>query len=144
MKHRYQPLSLAVRLVLALLPAPALAAELIVSVEDIRTSSGKLMIAILDSEAAFNGEQPAVASLLLPANGDAVSFSIDALPSGRYGVRVMHDVNDNDDLDSNLVGMPTEPWGFSNDAKGNFGPPVWADVSFELADTSRQTIQLNH
>lgn len=144
MKSRYQLLSAAFRVLLALLPAQAFAAELTVSLEDIRTSEGKLMIAILDSEAAFNGEHPAVASLRLPASGEAITFSIDSLPPGRYGVRVMHDVNDNSDLDSNLVGMPTEPWGFSNNATGNFGPPAWVDVSFELTQTSHQTIQLNH
>ena len=144
MKYRYQLLSAAIRILFALLPTQAFAAELTVSLEDIRTAEGKLMIAILDSEAAFRGEHPAVASLLLPANGEAITFSIDSLPPGQYGVRVMHDVNDNNDLDSNLVGMPTEPWGFSNNAQGNFGPPAWADVSFELTRTSHQTIKLNH
>lgn len=144
MKSRYQLLSGAIRILFALLPTQAFAAELTVSLEDIRTTEGKLMIAILDSEAAFNGEHPAVASLRLPASGDTITFSIDSLPPGRYGVQVMHDVNNNSDLDSNLVGMPIEPWGFSNNATGNFGPPVWADVSFELTQTSHQTIQLNH
>jgi uncharacterized protein (DUF2141 family) len=73
-----------------------------------------------------------------------VEFSTTALPAGTYALRVMHDRNGNQTLDSNLVGMPTEPWGFSNNAAGSFGPPGWDDARFELGDDQRQTITLNH
>lgn len=144
MKFSYRILSLAVRLVIIMIPAPALAAELNVALEDIRSDDGKLMIAILDSEAAFKGESPAVASLLLTPSGEQASFSLNSLPPGRYAIQVMHDLNGNDALDSNLVGMPTEPWAFSNNAKGNFGPPDWNAISFELTDNTQQTISLNY
>ena len=36
-----------------------------------------------------------------------------------------------------MVGMPKEPWGMSNNARGNFGPPKFEDARFELkGDTS--------
>ena len=44
----------------------------------------------------------------------------------------------------NMVGMPTEPWGFSNNAVGNFGPPGWSDISFDLGSTALIEIELNH
>ncbi|MFX8281946.1 DUF2141 domain-containing protein, partial [Acinetobacter baumannii] len=36
---------------------------------------------------------------------------------------VFQDANGNGRLDMNAMGMPVEPFGFSNDAVGNFGPP---------------------
>lgn len=122
----------------------ALAAELTVHIDNVPEGGGALMIQVLDSEAAFRDEVPPVASLILPASAPEVMFSTTALPAGSYALRVMHDRNGNEKLDSNLVGMPTEPWGFSNNASGNLGPPGWDDARFELTDSARQTITLNH
>lgn len=119
------------------------AAELTVRIDGIPEGGGALMIQVLDSEEAFRDGTTAAASLILPATAPSVTFSTTALPPGTYAVRVMHDRNGNQALDSNLVGMPTEPWGFSNNAAGNFGPPAWNDARFELLDSESQTIQLN-
>ena len=43
------------------------------------------------------------------------------------------DLNGNEELDRNLVGIPTEPFGFSRNARGSFGPPDYADMQFEVA-----------
>jgi len=124
--------------------AQAAAAELTIAVSEIRAQQGQLMIAVLGSEAAFKGEAPPTLSVMLPPNAERVSFSTDALVPGEYAVRVMHDENGNQDMDNNLVGMPTEPWGFSNNAVGSFGPPGWSDVRFSLDESASIDISLNH
>ena len=56
----------------------------------------------------------------------------------------MHDENGNGELDANFVGIPKEPWGFSNNAKGKFGPPKWEDVQFSIGEEAVvQAISLN-
>ena len=40
------------------------------------------------------------------------------------------DENDNGKLDANAIGMPIEPYAFSNDASGSFGPPSFAQAKF--------------
>ena len=43
----------------------------------------------------------------------------------------------------NPFGVPAEPYGFSRDAAGAMGPPVWADAAFEVtAGANTQTITL--
>jgi len=32
------------------------------------------------------------------------------------------------------MGMPNEPYGFSNDARGSFGPPSFEDASFVVGE----------
>jgi uncharacterized protein (DUF2141 family) len=131
-------------LIWALLPSLASADALTIRVNGVPDDSGKLMLAVLGSEAAFTAGDPApVASILMPARPGTAALTLHDLPPGEYGVRVMHDRNGNDVLDTNLVGMPTEPWGFSNDAAGSFGPPVWKDVKFDLNGTTDITINLN-
>ena len=37
-----------------------------------------------------------------------------------------------DDFDTNFLGIPTENYGFSNNARGLFGPPNWEDAKFKF------------
>ena len=55
-----------------------------------------------------------------PAAGE--EFVFDDLAPGRYAVAAYHDVNGNGELDKVPPGLPTEPYGFSNEV-GRLGRP---------------------
>ncbi len=114
-----------------------------IHVTNVPSSEGQIMLQIVASEAEFKGEAPAIVSVMQRAVEGEMSFSAASLPPGEYAFRVMHDINNNGELDSNFVGMPSEPWAFSNNATGNFGPPGWKDVKFTLESEVTQTIKLN-
>ena len=58
------------------------------------------------------------------------------LKPGKYAIRYYHDENLDGHLDSNFIGMPTEGYGYSNNAKGKYGEPPFKDQIFRLtADT---------
>ena len=66
------------------------------------------------------------------------------IPYGEYAIKVYHDANNDDKLNKNFLGMPTEEYGFSNNARGSFGPPSWDDAKFmfnSTKDTLHITIQ---
>lgn len=121
----------------------AAAAELSLRIHNVAVDGGNVMLEVVASKAAFRKEAPPVAAFILPASDTIVTVRTDALPAGDYAVRVMQDSNGNGTLDANLVGMPTEPWGFSNDARGSFGPPGWSDARFGLDADVVQDIRLN-
>ena len=64
------------------------------------------------------------------------------MPLGSYAISTYHDENDNDKLDKNIVGIPKEAYGFSNDATGFMGPPKWEDAKFDLKEDKTITINL--
>ena len=41
-------------------------------------------------------------------------------------------------MDKNMMGIPKEAYGFSNNAKGFFGKPDYKDVKFELKSSEKQ------
>ncbi len=103
------------------------------------------MVSIVNTETAFEEGGPNIASLLLPTHVESISACVGDLEEGAYGIRVMQDLDDDGSMGTNLVGMPIEPWGTSNDAKGSFGPPSWDDARFHLdAQGATQSITLNH
>ena len=65
------------------------------------------------------------------------------VPPGRYGVSVMHDRNANGKLDSNIVGIPTQPYGASGDARGRMGPPAFEDAAVDVQGDTALTIHLH-
>jgi uncharacterized protein (DUF2141 family) len=95
-----------------------------IEVRNVRPAQGTLMVVAYTSEADFN-KKPATA-MQLKATDDSLKFSM-CLPAGTASVALMmfQDINDNGKMDSNVLGIPTEPWG-SSGKPNNFGPPNWA------------------
>ena len=115
---------------------------LTIVITNVQSSTGTVMVQVLASEEQFKGEGQVAAFAEAAVEGE-MRFQTANLPKGEYAFRVMHDENDNGRLDSNFVGMPKEPWAFSNNAMGNFGPPGWDDVRFTLDNNAAITIDLN-
>lgn len=68
------------------------------------------------------------------ATGERVTVIITDLPPGKYAVAAYVDSNKNGKQDKNSLGMPTEIFGFSNNARGTFGPPDFAKAAFDLGE----------
>jgi uncharacterized protein (DUF2141 family) len=122
---------------LLLAPLGALAADLSLSVADGPPADATLYVALYGSATGFTGT--ALASQMVPMRAGAAQLVFPGLAPGRYAVRVFADENGNGKLDTNLFGMPTERYGFSNDAKGNLGPPEF-DAAAIGVDTDLQTV----
>lgn len=109
------------------------AADLDVTVADVRAARGTLMISIDGSTDAWDGKAKPVAAATRKAGGAQETFHFGTLPPGTYAVKVIHDENDNGKLDTNFMGMPTEGYGFSNDPKV-MRKPTFDEAKFELGD----------
>ena len=120
--------------------ASAGSATLTITISGIESTQGIIAVEVLRGETQFQGEG-STASMLLPAATPELTVQL-PLPAGEYAVRVMHDKDSNGELKTNMLGMPTEPWGMSNDAMGKFGPPKWEDARFTLENAATQTITL--
>lgn len=64
-------------------------------------------------------------------HGETYIF-FDKLPAGKYAISVFYDVNNNKKLDTNFIGLPTEAYGFGNNARGMFGPPSFEKASVDV------------
>ena len=103
-----------------------------IQVAGLLTNDGFVFCDLYDNAKGFPN-QPAKALLRMKVRPDrekATCVFPDAL-AGRYAVALWHDVNADQKLGTNWVGIPTEPVGASNNAKGQFGPPKLQDAAFE-------------
>ena len=120
----------------------AAAADLTVTVEGIAQTQGTIMLGLFD-EASYDGDG-AVNGAGLKVESDSVTVTFEGLEPGEYAVRLFHDLNDDGEMNTNPFGIPTEPFAFSNDARGRFGPAKWEDAKFTLeGEAGTHTITLN-
>jgi uncharacterized protein (DUF2141 family) len=76
--------------------------------------------------------------------GKKVTVKMANVPEGEYAISVYHDVNGNGKLDRNGMGIPNEPYAFSNNAQGNFGPPSFDSAKVKVdANTKILSLTLN-
>ena len=114
-----------------LVPAGSLTGQL----TNLRGGRGACYLALFASAEGFPRQtSQAVRTLRLPVSGGTASFSFENLPSGFYALAVYHDENSNGQLDKNFFGLPTERYGFSNNARSMmFFPPSFGAARFVVA-----------
>jgi len=112
--------------------AAAQAAELTVVLHDVRAQTGLIKVALVDSQAGWDGQAAPVQATGAPPSGGQVTFVFRDLKPGAYAVMITHDENGNGQLDTNAMGMPLEGYGFSNNPRV-MRKPTWDEARFDLA-----------
>ena len=83
-----------------------------------------MRIAVFNSAETWLGEHP-VYSSTIKVDGQTIVWQINDVPYGDYGIAVLHDENSNGKMDKNFLGMPLEPYGFSNNLRVTLRAPKW-------------------
>ena len=122
---------------------------LVVEVHGFQNLSGRCRLALYQNAKGFNQPKSAWAkqTLDLPDQGPVIwKVELEDAPESqtllgsptRWAVSAHHDQNNNDQLDKNAFGIPTEPYGFSNNPKRGFGPPKFDEACFSIGSGEPQ------
>ena len=106
--------------------------ELTVGVVGAETDGGWIAVAIYGSPETFADRREPVAAVRLPVQERGAIWRVPVLRPGRYAVAAFHDRDADGELDRSAVGAPSERYGFSNDARGRFGPPSFDEAAVTL------------
>lgn len=116
------------------------AQNLTIEVRDIEKAEGHLYVAIYNSQETFM-KKP-LAAFRVDVNDKVLSIPCKGLPVGTYSVSLYQDENGNGKLDTAAFGIPTEKFGFSNDAQGVMGPPSFDKCRFSFSEDMTLVIHL--
>jgi uncharacterized protein (DUF2141 family) len=92
---------------------------------------GAVMVQLFSTEAGYQSGAGIGARRVAITSATARVDFADLAP-GQYAFRMFHDVNGDGQMNTNVMGIPTEPFAFSNNARGSFGPARWEDAAFTL------------
>lgn len=114
----------------AALPA---ACSLAIHVSGFRNAKGMLGAELFTSSAGWPEDvSRAFRHQFFPIHGLEATALFDHLPPGRYGVVVLHDENENQKLDRNLLQVPKEGFGFANNPHVLLMPPPLEKASIPV------------
>jgi uncharacterized protein (DUF2141 family) len=116
------------------------AQNLTVVVKGVKNSKGMVRVAIYNSEKDYMKTMWRSAGVQA-AMGE-VQIVFENIPPGNYALSIVHDTNMNDKMDTNAMGIPKEGFGFSNNVRGAFGPPTFAEARWEWDGLQKAEISL--
>jgi uncharacterized protein (DUF2141 family) len=97
-----------------------------IQITDLRNNTGKIMLQVFDEK------EKVVSQQIGDIKDRSGSFTKGNLSAGKYAVRFYHDENLNQKMETNMVGKPTEGYGFSNNVTGKFSMPPFEKWIFSL------------
>jgi uncharacterized protein (DUF2141 family) len=121
-----------------LVSSPVLAADIEIAIRSVRSADGRVMVALYADESAYKAERQTMGSML-PATAGEMKAVFVGLPEGRYGIAVFHDIDGDEKLGANVLGYPTEPFGFGNDAEVRFSRPAFSAAAIEVSGALTRT-----
>ena len=102
--------------------------ELTVIVPNVKSMKGNMMICLVKEKSEYLKDCFKGTSIKV-ANTETKAVFED-VPEGDYAVTIFHDKNSDGKLNTNFVGIPKEPFGFSNNPMILFGPPSFEKCLF--------------
>ncbi|PZO03248.1 MAG: hypothetical protein DCF28_07640 [Alphaproteobacteria bacterium] len=109
---------------------------------DVGAQTGLIMVALFDSAEAYDGRGAPVGQTVVDVASGQRTAAFAGLKSGTYAAKIFHDVDGDGQMATNPFGMPTEPYAFTNNARGNMGPAGWDRANVVVTGAIAQTISL--
>jgi uncharacterized protein (DUF2141 family) len=113
-----------------------------IHISGISKIKGSLFIAVFRATDDFPVFGKQYKGIVKEVEGKSQNYNFDNLPEGEYALAIYQDANRNKILDKNLLGIPTEIYGFSNNARRNFSAPSFQEAKFKLNKDLQQTVFL--
>jgi uncharacterized protein (DUF2141 family) len=129
--------------------AAALAGELTVTVDNLRSDRGQLLLCVFSAESSVIDVFPdcvkgrPVRQAKAAIKGGKVVLSYSGLKDGVYAVAAIHDENGNGELDTNFLGIPSEGIGISNNPK-LLGKPRFPEARFEIKGKTAIAVSMKY
>ena len=143
MRRRVLFSALAVASVLA--AGEASAARIVVTITGLKSSEGGVYVGLYATPSKFlNGTQVDVMKKVR-ASTAPITVVFDNLRPGTYAVGAYHDENNNDHLDTNFIGLPTEGYPLSDGVRDVLAKRTFQQAAFTVDDSGAAvTLQIRY
>jgi uncharacterized protein (DUF2141 family) len=133
-----------VALLFIIFPMRAYSKNITVEISKLKENKGQVLIGLYNNADNFPLVNKAYKGIVIKVETKEIHYTFSDIPAGNYAIAVIHDLNNNSELDKNLFGIPTEGYGFSNNPATRFGMPSFDEVKFHFDDSSTAKIKINY
>jgi uncharacterized protein (DUF2141 family) len=119
---------------------------LTLAVEGLRNLKGQVCVSVFNSSQGFPTQGAnAVRQKCVKITDQQLTIQFDGLAPGTYAVAVLHDENSDGQANRNVLGIPNEGFGFSQNPRIVAGPPKFGDAAVLVAGRNTEVqIQLQY
>lgn len=122
-------------LVFFLMQMPDTDSSIVLTLNTTAKPKGVVRLAVYTNAAEFEQESPSIGQVVeLEGKQFPIEVELSNLPSGKVVVAAYHDINNDDKLNRNFFGVPTEPYGFSRKPVSKMRAPEWEEVAILIKD----------
>lgn len=103
-------------------------------IQNIKTTKGSIQLMFYKNAESFKNNSPDMIKRF-PKDGiheGCMTLSIH-LPKGEYGIILLDDENDSEEMENNILGLPKEGFGFAGYNHRGLRRPSFNDFKFELS-----------
>lgn len=111
-----------------------------IEISNVQNAKGNIGLALYNNAQDFIKKEFKAKNV--KAHKGKVYATFDNIPSGTYAIAVLHDENKNEKMDYNVIGVPKEAYGFSNNAKGFMAPPKFEAAAFRLKNGESKVVKI--
>jgi len=106
------------------------------NISNIKVAKGTLFVAVYNNQPDFlNVSKASLLQTFPVTQSGKQSFKLPPLAPGYYAICCFQDLNENKRLDTNIFGVPTEPYGFSRNVRPKFRAPTWNEACIEIKNS---------
>jgi uncharacterized protein (DUF2141 family) len=118
---------------------------IILTVVGLNNDNGDIKVGLFNSAQSFSGKiKEKYGGSVIKIFDKKAQCIFSNIPYGEYAIKLFHDEDRDDKINTNFLGIPSEQYGFSNNAKGIFGIPSFDNAKFVVSsDTVRVEINLD-
>lgn len=116
--------------------------ELTIKISNIDKIKGEIKVGVFDTDTNFLKEGHAIKNYSIKVKNNTATLTITDLPKGEYAITMYHDQNSDNECNRNFIGIPKEPYAFSNNVKPKVSAPKYKDCKFTFSDDKTLNIKL--
>lgn len=116
--------------------------QLKITIPNIDKVEGKIQVSLYNSKEKFIKKGQEYKSQIKGVKSTSETFIFKDLPAGEYAVALYHDENSDGKCNTNLIGIPKEGYGFSQNFKPTLSAPKFGDTKFKLDNEAEISIKL--
>lgn len=108
--------------------------KLTIKISNIEKMQGEIKVGVFNTGTNFLKQGAAIKNYSIKVDKNTALLTITDLPKGEYAITMYHDENSDNECNRNFIGIPKEPYGFSNNIKPRMSAPKYEDCKFALTE----------
>ena len=113
-----------------------------VLVTNISLYQGSIKLAVFNEPEVFLEKNKSFKKYSKKVKNDTLLIRLKNIPKGKYAISLYHDINSDGECNLNFIGIPSEPYGFSNNFKPLLRKPSFSDCLFSAQEDTSICIAL--